>query len=71
MTPPMWQVRVPANDANLRAQAGVTKLVEFSAEYVAVEAGVLIFRNRVGGSYPITVRCFAPGYWLEVIRVAT
>lgn len=35
------------------------------ADYVALQGGHLCFRNQTRGSYPDTVRVFAPGAWLE------
>ena len=37
-----------------------------SADYMKLENGHLIFRNEVRGSYPNTIRIFAPGTWREV-----
>lgn len=36
------------------------------AQYFNVKEGVLCFRNYRDGNYPLTVRAFAPGYWLDL-----
>lgn len=50
------------------AVEGLLDHVKVTAQYYRIVDGVLYFRNYTGaGTYPETVRVFAPGYWQEII----
>lgn len=52
---------VPPHGAKRKSKP---RIVE--AEYFKVENGLLIFRIRQRGDYPLTVHVFAPGVWSDV-----